>query len=81
VTVGTFSLTRDFALFNEHFFRVRVGIGRPPGGVDPTDYVLSPFSPVENPLVEQVVSRAAEAVQSLLEDGSHRAMEKFNQVN
>ena len=69
------------ALGNEHFFRVRVGIGRPPGGVDPTDYVLSPFSPGETPLVEQAVSRAAEAVQSLLEDGSHQAMEKFNQAN
>ncbi len=69
------------ALGNEHFFRIRVGIGRPPNGVDPTDYVLSPFSPAETPLVEQVVSRAAGAVQSLLKEGSRQAMEKFNQAN
>lgn len=69
------------ALGNEHFFRVRVGIGRPPGGVDPTEFVLSPFSAEEWSLVEQVVSRAAGAVQSLLKEGSRQAMEKFNQAN
>ncbi len=69
------------ALGDENFFRVRIGIGRPPGGVDPTGFVLSPFSEEERPLVGQVVSRAAQAVQSLLKDGVRQAMEKFNQSN
>ncbi len=69
------------ALGNESFFRIRIGIGRPPGGVDPTGFVLSPFTEEEQPLVEQVVSRAAQSVQSLLKDGVRQAMEKFNQSN
>jgi PTH1 family peptidyl-tRNA hydrolase len=32
------------ALGTESFSRVRVGIGRPPGQMDPADYVLQPFS-------------------------------------
>jgi PTH1 family peptidyl-tRNA hydrolase len=67
-------------LGEEDFFRVRVGIGRPPAGVDPTDYVLEPFSPEERLTLEQVVSRAANAVDCLLKEGPQRAMEKFNRA-
>ena len=69
------------ALGDENFFRVRVGIGRPPIGVNPTDYVLQPFSPDETALLEPIVARAADGVESLLREGSPRAMEKFNQAN
>lgn len=69
------------ALGEESFFRVRVGIGRPPIGVDPTDYVLQPFSPDEAALLEPIVARAADGVESLLREGSHRAMEKFNRAD
>ncbi len=67
-------------LGEEGFFRVRVGIGRPPAGIDPTDYVLEPFAPEENSRLEQVVSRAADAVACLLEEGPQRAMETFNRA-
>ena len=69
------------ALGEEVFFRVRVGIGRPPADVDPTDYVLQDFPPQEAMKLGEVVSRAADAVQSLLEEGSQRAMEKFNRAD
>ena len=68
------------ALGEEGFFRVRVGIGRPPTGVDPTDYVLEPFSREERAHLDQLVSRAAEAVGCLLEQGPQRAMEIFNRA-
>ena len=67
-------------LGEEGFFRVRVGIGRPPAGGDPTDYVLEPFSPLESRHLEQIVSRAADAVQCLLEQGPQHAMETFNRA-
>ncbi len=67
-------------LGEESFFRVRVGIGRPPAGIDPTDYVLEPFSREESPRLEQIVSRAADAVDCLLEQGPQRAMETFNRA-
>ena len=69
------------ALGDENFFRVRVGIGRPPEGVDPADYVLAPFSPDENATLEEIISRAADAVSCLLEEGPERAMEKFNRTS
>lgn len=67
-------------LGEEGFFRVRAGIGRPPAGIDPTDYVLEPFAPEENSRLGQVVSRAADAVECLLEQGPQRAMETFNRA-
>ena len=69
------------ALEKSDFIRVRVGIGRPPAGIDPTDYVLSPFSPAEEGSLEEMISRATEALQKILEEGCKQAMEVFNQVN
>lgn len=68
------------SLGEEGFFRVRVGIGRPPPGMDPTDFVLDRFSPQEISQLDEVVSKAADAVECLLEEGSRRAMEKFNRA-
>ena len=69
------------SLGEEGFFRVRVGIGRPPPGMDPTDFVLDRFSPQEISQLDEVVSKAADAVECLLEEGSRRAMEKFNRAD
>lgn len=68
------------ALGEEGFFRVRVGIGRPPPGVDPTDYVLERFSPLDSRHLEQIVSRAADAVHCLVKEGLQTAMERFNRA-
>jgi peptidyl-tRNA hydrolase, PTH1 family len=69
------------ALGDQNFIRVRVGVGRPPQEIDPSDYVLEPFSPGESILIRDIVGRAAEAVEALLEKGPHRAMEIFNRAN
>ncbi len=60
------------------FVRLRVGIGRPPEGVDPVEYVLSPFGPHEAGLVEKVVETAVEALASIVREGPSRAMNRFN---
>ena len=57
-----------------------MGVGRPPQGVDPTEYVLEPFLPQEEVFLTDVVSQAAEAVETLLENGPLRAMERFNRA-
>ena len=69
------------ALEGENFFRVRLGIGRPPAGVDPVEFVLDPFPLKETDLVDEAVSKAADALESLLQEGSHRAMERFTRAN
>lgn len=68
------------ALEEENFFRVRLGIGHSPPGVDPSDFVLNPFSPNETDIANEVVSKAADALESLLQEGPHRVMEKFNRA-
>ena len=63
------------------FYRVRVGIGRPPENMNAEDYVLEPFSALEMSDLNGVVSRAAEAVSALLKEGGQRAMEQFNRAS
>jgi PTH1 family peptidyl-tRNA hydrolase len=65
-------------LGSREFRRVRVGIGRPPAGADPTEFVLMPFGPAELPIAFAALERAAEAVQVLIAEGTERAMNRFN---
>ena len=70
-------------LADRDFVRVRMGIGRPPAGVDAVEYVLSRFSSEEwEGLHERdgVLSRAAEAVEAIASKGPVWAMENFNRV-
>ncbi len=60
------------------FVRLRIGIGRPPAGVDPVEYVLRPFSAEERQSLEEVLSRAEEALEAIVLKGPVRAMEDFN---
>ena len=60
------------------FCRVRVGIGRPPEGMDAVDYVLEPFNSAESGELSELIDRAAAAVECVLRDGVRRAMELFN---
>ena len=63
------------------FYRVRVGIGRPPDGMDPVDFVLEHFTSQEIEQLDEVVSRASEAAISLLREGGQRAMEQYNRTH
>ena len=60
------------------FFRVRVGIGRPPGRQDPADFVLSNYSSTERKELPFQVDRAADAVESLVTDGLAETQQRFN---
>ncbi len=66
------------ALGSQDFARLRVGIDRPPGSMDPSEYVLLPFSDEEKTLLAGTVSRAVEAVESWLVDGIVATMDSFN---
>lgn len=60
------------------FFRARVGIGRPPGRMDPASFVLRDFGAAERTEVPEVVSRCADAVVALMSEGLDRAQSEFN---
>jgi PTH1 family peptidyl-tRNA hydrolase len=44
------------------FRRLRIGIGRPPAGTDPADYVLATFRPEERAPIEAAIAQAAEVI-------------------
>jgi peptidyl-tRNA hydrolase, PTH1 family len=60
------------------FFRIRIGIGRPPGRQDPADFLLSNFAPSDRDWVTAETIRAADAVESLLSVGLERTQNTFN---
>jgi len=60
------------------FTRVRVGIGRPPMGGDPAEYVLATFQADEASVARPAIERAADAVECVLREGEETAMNNFN---
>lgn len=65
-------------LVTEPFLRVKVGVGRPPAGWNPADYVLGSWTEADRAGLEMVLNNAANAVVSLLKDGLERTMNLFN---
>ncbi len=63
--------TKDFA-------RLRLGIGRPPGRMDPADYVLQDFSREDMKLLSELLNRAADAALCFVTDGLEKTMNRFN---
>ncbi|EME19558.1 aminoacyl-tRNA hydrolase [Rhodococcus triatomae] len=66
------------ALGTKDYLRTRVGIGRPPGRMDPADYVLKPFSSVERKELDLVCEEAADAVELLLRVGLEAAQNQLH---
>ena len=65
-------------LGSQEFARAKVGIGRPPGKVDPADYVLQNFSTDEEVVFTPLRDRVVEAVTCWLFEGIESAMNRFN---
>jgi len=60
-----------------NFLRLKVGIGRPPEGMDPAEYVLEVFSGVEQSQLDQILSRAVESLRAVFLEGLEKAMNQF----
>ena len=60
------------------FFRVRAGIGRPPGRQSPADFVLAPYSGAERKELPFQVDSAADAVESLIAVGLEATQQRYN---
>jgi PTH1 family peptidyl-tRNA hydrolase len=67
-------------LSSREFARLRIGIGRKDGAREITNYVLGKFDPAENGLLEKVLNRAANQIETWLEAGIEKAMSQFNGV-
>ncbi|HQV93244.1 MAG TPA: aminoacyl-tRNA hydrolase [Anaerolineales bacterium] len=58
--------------------RMRLGIGRPPGRMEPADYVLQNFSRDDLQSISEILDRAADAALEFVTNGLTAAMNKFN---
>ena len=65
-------------LGTQDFPRLRIGIGRPPGRMDPAAYVLQDFSADEKSLLEETLERAVVAIEAWLREGIDTAMNRCN---
>jgi len=66
------------ALGTREYYRVRFGIGRPPGRMDPASYVLREFSAAERKDLPLEIDRCADAVEALLSKGLVAAQNEFH---
>lgn len=65
-------------LGTQEFARLRFGIGRPPGRMDPSAYVLQRFTAAESKFVDEELERAVGAVRVFIREGLDAAMNQFN---
>ena len=59
------------------FLRLKVGIGRPPQGMDPAEYVLETFTKAEQSRLNQILSDSAESIKVMILEGLEKAMNQF----
>ncbi len=73
---GVESIKRE--LGEAGFHRLRIGVGKPPAGIDGADWVLSGFRPEERKVVDLVLGAAQEAVKVWIAEGLEAARRQFN---
>ena len=74
---GLRSITQ--ALGTPDYYRVRFGIGRPPGRMDPAVYVLRDFSAAERKDLPFFIDRAADATEALIKEGLDAAQNTYHE--
>ncbi len=66
------------SLGTRDYYRVRFGIGRPPGRMDPAAFVLRDFSPAERAELPFALDRCADAAEALVSKGLAEAQNTFH---
>lgn len=66
------------ALSTKDYYRVRVGVGRPPGRMDTADFVLRDFGTAERKELPFLIDDAADAAELLIREGLQVAQQKFH---
>lgn len=67
-----------YALGTDRITRAKIGIGRPPEGWDPVDYVLGAFTSEEWKVMQETLPKAVKAVLAVFEEGLEAAMNRYN---
>lgn len=66
------------ALGTQDVVRLKIGIGRPPRGLDSAEYVLEETTKEEMEVIEPSLERAVDALECLIHRGPAVAMNQFN---
>jgi len=66
------------SLGTRDYYRVRFGIGRPPGRMDPAAFVLRDFSPAERKELPLAIDRCADAAETLITKGLTEAQNIYH---
>ncbi|WP_311161805.1 aminoacyl-tRNA hydrolase [Rothia dentocariosa] len=69
------------ALGTKDYYRVRSGIGRPPGRMNTADYVLKPFTAAEVKDLPFLIDNSVDAVAMLITDGLTAAQQRFHSAS
>lgn len=69
------------SLGTNEFWRLKIGVGRPPDRVDPADYVLDRFAKVERAPIDEAVIRSLRVVEVFAVDGGDAARQTAGELN
>lgn len=72
---GLRDITRQIG---EGYLRLRLGIGRPEGNLDPVDYVLAPYGKEDQPVLAAQLDNAVKGLEMWLEKGLEPAMQEIH---
>ena len=76
---GVASVIRS--LRTPEFWRLKIGVGRPPGRMDPADFVLNRFTTVERSDMDLTVAQAADVVETFILEGGEVARQRAGESN
>lgn len=63
------------SLGTQEFWRLKCGVGRPPGRMDPADFVLRRFTGKEQPEIDLLIEQAADVVEKFITEGGPEAQQ------
>jgi PTH1 family peptidyl-tRNA hydrolase len=69
------------SLGTRDFWRIKCGVGRPPGRMDPADFVLRPFAAAEREEAALMVQRAADLIEVFAAEGGEAARQRAGEMN
>lgn len=66
------------ALGTPEFYRVRIGVDRPPGRMATKDHVLRRFPPAEREQIDVVIEEAIDAIELLIDEGLEPTQNRYH---
>ncbi|MEA2011058.1 MAG: aminoacyl-tRNA hydrolase [Actinomycetota bacterium] len=69
------------SLDTKDFWRLKIGVGRPPSRVDPADFVLGRFAKVERSAIDDTIAKGVNVVDTFAHHGGEAARQTAGELN